>query len=121
MGIAEVWKGFNPFWLLYGWFGVEVLGLGMLAMSTGLSVPWAKLNWDDPKRMLSWQTAVLTLVSWFALGAIGGLVLCMPVLVELFNTANTSLIAIMMLICAVVTAMLAGGAAYAVLRLGMIK
>jgi ABC-2 type transport system permease protein len=121
MGIAGVWKGFNPFWLLYGWFGVEVLGLGMLAMSTGLSVPWARLNWDDPKRMLSWQTAVLTLVSWFALGTIGGLVLCMPVLVQLFNRADTSLIALLMLISATVTALLVAGAAYAVFRLGMSK
>jgi ABC-2 type transport system permease protein len=119
MLIAEVWKGFNLVWFVYGWFGVEVLGLGMLAVSTGLAVPWAKLDWDDPKRMLSWQTAILTLVAWTVLAMLGGLILCLPLIVQMFNPANSGLVAVMMPMSAIVTALLMAGVGYAAFRLGM--
>ena len=65
---GPIWRGFDVVWFLYGLFGVEMLGLGLLAVAVGLSVPWAKLDWDDPRKMLPWQTAVLTLVAWLVVG-----------------------------------------------------
>lgn len=116
MVIATVWKGFHLFWALYGWFGVELLGLSMLAMAVGLAVPWAKLDWDDPKRMLSWQTAILTLVVWVVLGIVAGLLLCLPVLMEIFNPG---LVGVMMFLGATMATVLAVGAGYGVFRFGM--
>ena len=50
---AALWLGFGPLGALYGWLGVELIGVGMLALSVGLGVPWARLDWDDPRRMSS--------------------------------------------------------------------
>ena len=114
---ALLWRGFDPVWFLYGLFGVEMLGLGLLAVAVGLSVPWAKLDWDDPRRMLPWQTALLTLVAWLVLGAVAGGVLCIPFFIELFN--NPGLVAIMMPLSALLSTLVTVAAAYGVLRLGV--
>ncbi|MDQ3928659.1 MAG: hypothetical protein M3328_05875, partial [Chloroflexota bacterium] len=50
---AAIWRQLDPLWTLYGWLGVEVLGLGMIVVAVALSVPWAKLDWDDPRKMTS--------------------------------------------------------------------
>lgn len=114
---AEIWRKFDFVWFLYGLFGVEMLGLGLLAVAVGLSVPWAKLDWDDPRKMMPWQTAVLTLVAWLVLGAISGLILCLPFFIELFNQSN--LVAIMMPLGAVLATLITGLAAYGALRIGV--
>lgn len=116
MTAAAIWRGFDLVWFLYGLFGVEMLGLGLLAVAVGLSVPWAKLDWDDPRRMLSWQTAVLTMVAWLVLGAVGGGLLCLPFLVELLK--NPGLVAWMMPLGAMLSTLVTGAVAYGVLRLG---
>jgi hypothetical protein len=116
MVAAAVWRGFDLVWFLYGLFGVEMLGLGLLAVGVGLSVPWAKLDWDDPRKMLPWQTALLTLVAWLVLGAVGGGLLCLPFFVELFSP---DLVGLMMLLGAALSTLVTGGVAYGVMRLGM--
>ena len=82
---AEVWKGFSIFGFVYGWYGVELLGAGMIAIETGLSVPWARLDWEDPRRMSSGWGSLLSLVTWAVLGLLGGGALCLPVLAQFFD------------------------------------
>ena len=36
---AAIWRGFSLFGLLYGWFGVELLGAGMLAIAWASPCP----------------------------------------------------------------------------------
>jgi hypothetical protein len=115
MVAALILRGFDPVWFLYGLFGVEMLGVALLAVGVGMSVPWAKLDWDDPRKMLPWQTAVLTLIAWLVLGAIGGLLLCLPFFIEIFNPG---LAGVMMPVAALLSTLVMGGAAYAAMRLG---
>jgi hypothetical protein len=68
--------------------------------------------------MLPWQTALLTMGAWLVLGAIGGGILCLPFFVELFNP---DLVAVMMPLAATLSTLVTGGAAYAVLRLGIMQ
>lgn len=89
MAIAAVWRGFDIGWSLYGLYGVLVLGAGLLAISTGMSVPWAKLDWEDPRKMGSWQGSVLSILGWAALGLLGGAFLCIPVFVQAFDPSLT--------------------------------
>lgn len=115
MIVAYLFRGFDFVWFLYGLYGVEVIGLALLAIGVGLSVPWAKLDWDDPRKMLTWQTAVLTMVAWFVVGLIGGLILCLPFFLEFFNPG---IVGVMMLVSALLSALIVGGAAYAAMKLG---
>lgn len=114
---ADIWRHFDFVWFLYGLFGVEMLGLGLLAVAVGLSVPWAKLDWDDPRKMLPWQTALLTLAAWLIIGLISGLLLCLPFFIELFNQPN--LVAIMMPLGALMSTLVTGLLAYGFLRWGV--
>jgi ABC-2 type transport system permease protein len=113
---AAIWRGFTFVWFLYGLYGVLMLGLGLLAVAVGLSVPWAKLDWDDPRRMLSPQTAIFTMIGWFVLGLMGGGILCLPFLLEAFNPG---LVGVMMLLAAVLSTLVTGAVAYGVFRFGM--
>lgn len=117
MVAAAIWRGFDLVWFLYGLFGVEMLGIGLLAVAVGLSVQWAKLDWDDPRKMLPWQTAVLTLIAWLVVGGICGLILCVPFFVEMLN--QPGLIALMMLLSIVVATLIVALSAYGSLRLGV--
>ena len=60
-----IWKGFSLFGLLYGWIGIELLGAGMLVVSLGFAVPWAKLDWDNPKQMPSGWGWLITTVTQY--------------------------------------------------------
>src|SRR5207244_5931395 len=84
---AAIWRGFNVGWLLYGWYGVESLGAAMLAVELGLAVPWARLDWDDPRRMGSGLGALLSIVAWVGPALTSGLLLCLPVLAEVVEPA----------------------------------
>ena len=84
---AAFWKGFSLFGFLYGWFGVELLGAGLLAVQAGLAVPWARLDWDDPRRMSSGWGAIITLVAWAFLVLLAGGALCLPLLAEIARPA----------------------------------
>jgi hypothetical protein len=81
---AAVWNGYSVAGALYGWYGIEVLGAGMLALNVACSVPWAKLDWDDPRRMSSGWATIASWASSAALGVLGGLFLCLPLLAEAF-------------------------------------
>ncbi|HST06088.1 MAG TPA: hypothetical protein VLQ48_15330 [Chloroflexia bacterium] len=118
MVAALVWRGFTFVWFLYGLYGVLMLGIGLLAVAVGLSVPWAKLDWDDPRRMLAPQTAILTMISWLVLGLLGGAILCIPFLLEAFNP---DLVGVMMLVSALLSTLVVGAIAYGVFRFGMSK
>lgn len=79
---AALWRGFSLVGLLYGWFGVEVIGAGMLAIALGFAVPWAKLDWDDPRRMVSGWGWLCTTIGQTVLGLLVGGFLIVPVVVE---------------------------------------
>ncbi len=81
---AALWKGFSLFGFLYGWFGVELLGVGFLLVALGFSVPWAKFDWDDPKRMSSGWGWLSTTVTQYLMGIIGGLLLSLPLIAQAF-------------------------------------
>ena len=89
MAGAEIWRGFNPGWLLYGWYGVELLGAGMLAIELGLAVPWARLDWDDPRKWARALGALLSIVGWFGLAVTSGLLLCLPLLAQAIEPTLT--------------------------------
>jgi len=118
MAIATWWKHFNLGWVLYGWFGIELLGLGMLAMGVGLSVPWARLDWDDPRRMLPWQTSIMTIVAWAIVGIVGGVLLCLPVLAQFLDPG---LVAVMLPMGALLATIFTAAAGYGTFRFGMSK
>src|SRR5262249_25719320 len=79
---AAVWRGFSAFGFFYGWYGVELLGAGMLAVGIGFAVPWARLDWEDPRRRGSGGGALFAPLVGAALALVGGGLLCLPVLVE---------------------------------------
>ncbi len=113
---AEVWKGFNPAWFLYGWFGVEVLGAGLLAIETGFSVPWARLDWDDPRRMTSGWGTILSWVGWLVLVVVSGGLLCLPLLAQAFRPSFVPEAA---LLGGVLAALASAGVGWLVLRFGL--
>ncbi len=50
---AAVWRQFGLLTFVYCALGTLLLGVGIMALCVGLSVPWARLDWDDPRRMSS--------------------------------------------------------------------
>lgn len=84
MVIAAFVRHFSLGGFLYGWFGVLLLGAGMLAMDVGLSVPWANLEWDDPRKMHSGWSGLFALIGYILIGVLGGSFLALPYLAELF-------------------------------------
>jgi ABC-2 type transport system permease protein len=84
---AALWLGFSPFGAFYGWLGIELIGIGMLAIGVACGVPWARLDWDDPRRMgLGWGAVVSSIVS-FLFAFVAGLLLCLPLFVEAYLPA----------------------------------
>ena len=79
---AALWLGFGPLGALYGWLGVELTGVGMLALSVGLGVPWARLDWDDPRRMSSGWGGLVSAGASFLYALLSGALLCLPLLVS---------------------------------------
>lgn len=115
---AYIWRRFDFVWFLYGLYGVLMLGLALLAVAVGLSVPWAKFDWDDPRRMLSAQSSIYTMIVWVVLGLMGGGILCIPLL---FDTFNPELVGVMMVVSAVLSTVVTGAVAYGIFRFGMGK
>jgi hypothetical protein len=95
-----------------------MLGLALLAVAVGLSVPWAKLDWDDPRRMLSAQTSIYTMIIWIVLGLMGGGILCIPLLLDAFNPG---LVGVMMVVSAILSTVVTGAVAIGIFRFGMGK
>jgi hypothetical protein len=103
---AAIWRQLDPLWTLYGWLGVEVLGLGMIVVAVALSVPWAKLDWDDPRKMTSGWGSFIAFAVWVGMGLLGGLFLALPVFFEGLNPLLAPVLAVLGLLCA--TGMSAG-------------
>lgn len=82
MAGAAWWLGFSPFGALYGWFGIQLIGTGMLALGLAFGVPWARLDWDDPRRMGSGWGALLSVLSSALYSALVGGLLCLPLAVS---------------------------------------
>lgn len=78
MAGASLWRGFSPLGALYGWFGIELLGAGILAMALGFGMRWPRLGWDNPKQMNSGWASLATLGGETVVGLIGGGFLCLP-------------------------------------------
>lgn len=89
--IAAFVRGFSLGGFLYGWFGVMLLGAGMLAMDVGLSVPWANLEWDDPRKMHSGWGGLIAFIGYAVMGIVGGFFLALPYVVKLIPFLNTFL------------------------------
>lgn len=86
---AALWKGFHPLGFLFSWFAVEVFGAGMLALTVGCGVPWANLEWDDPRKMRSGWGALIAFAGAAVLVIVGGAFLALPFLAEAFRPALT--------------------------------
>jgi ABC-2 type transport system permease protein len=83
IGVA-VWRGFTVLGTLYGLFGILLLGIGNTAIETGLAVPWANLDWDDPRRMQSGWGGLFAMITSSIMGLLAGSALCLPILLKAF-------------------------------------
>ena len=63
----------------------------MLAVAVGLAVPWARLDWDNPKQMNSTWGVLLSYLADLVLGLLAGGLLCLPVLAQVIAPALTPL------------------------------
>jgi ABC-2 type transport system permease protein len=80
---AGIWRGFSLLGLAYGWFGIQLLGAGVLAMALGFGMRWPRLGWDNPKQMNSGWAAIATLAGEALVGLLGGFFLCLPILAQM--------------------------------------
>lgn len=115
MLIASLWRRLDPLWSLYGWLCIEMLGLAMLAVGVALSIPWAKLDWDDPRKMNGGRGPIIAFASWLLMAIICGAFLCAPIFVEGLNPALTPVAAIIGFAAATA---IATGAAYLAYKYG---
>ena len=82
MVAVSIWNEFGVAGALYGWFGVQLLGIAMLALNVAVGVPLARLDWDDPRRMTSPWAALFTFLGFIVIGLLGGVLLSLPVVAE---------------------------------------
>ena len=75
---AAVIRHMNPAWSIYGWIGIELLGSGTLTFHVAMSVPWAKLDWEDPAKMTAGTGGCLAWIGALIYGVPAGLLLCVP-------------------------------------------
>jgi len=81
---ATFWRGFSVVGFLYGWFGIQLLGAAILATAVGAAVPWAKLDWDDPRKMSSGWGNIISLLAGVGVAGVAGLLLCLPFIAVAF-------------------------------------
>ncbi len=81
LGVA-IWRSFSILGTLYGLFGILLLGAGNFAIETGMAVPWANLNWDDPRRMNSGWGGLIAMIGSVVCGLLGGICLCLPLIIR---------------------------------------
>src|SRR5262249_45946399 len=115
---AFIWKGFSILGFLYGWFGVELLGAGMLAMALGFGIIWPRLNWENPRQMQSGFASLFSFGGEIVLGLLGGGLLCLPVLAQVVAPDWAPLAWIVGIVGATA---LAVGLAFAVLQIGLAR
>jgi ABC-2 type transport system permease protein len=78
--VAAAWSGFSLLGAAYGWFGIQLLGLGLLGVNVALGVPTARLDWDDPRRMVSPWGGLASFLAMASLCLAGGGLLTLPLL-----------------------------------------
>ena len=54
----------------------------MVTLAVAVSVRWAKMDWTDPRRMVSSWGALLTIAGFAIIGITGGGLLALPVVVQ---------------------------------------
>lgn len=87
--IATLWQGYSAVGFLYGWLGIQLLGAAILATAVGAAVPWAKLDWDDPRKMSSGWGNIISLLVGAAVAGLAGLLLCLPFIAVAFAPGLT--------------------------------
>lgn len=81
---AAVWRQFSLSAALYTTLGTLLLGVGIIAICVGLSVPWARLDWDDPRRMSSGWGSLIAFVVQSLYALLGLAFLALPALATLW-------------------------------------
>ncbi len=122
-GLAAVGQHRLPGWSFYAWFGIELLGIGLLAFTVGVSVPWAKLDWEDPRKMTPGAGGCIAFMAYLFYALPAGLALCVPMLAEQFAAEYLPYIFVLCIAIAILwTVLFAGGsllfASRALIRLG---
>jgi hypothetical protein len=84
MIVAAVVHGYSVLGALYGWYAIQVLGAGSLAISVGMSVPWARLDWETPREMSSGWGSLVALLLQALLFVLSGPLVLAPVLAAAF-------------------------------------
>jgi hypothetical protein len=79
--VVGLWRGFTLGGFLYGWGGVELIGLSMLAVTLSMSVLFARPNPADPLQLLDGGARLLGELIALALGGLTGGILCLPLVV----------------------------------------
>ncbi len=80
MAGGAAWNGYGLLGSVYGWFGIQLLGLGLLALNVAIGIPAARMDWDDPRRMISPWGALASLVAMASVCLLGGGLLALPLL-----------------------------------------
>jgi hypothetical protein len=79
--VVGLWRGVTLGGFLYGWGGVELIGLSMLAVTLSMSVLFARPNPADPLQLLDGGARLLGELIALALGGLTGGILCLPLVV----------------------------------------
>lgn len=82
---AAIWRQFGLLGFIYTAVGTLLLGAGIMALCVGLSVPWAKLDWDDPRRMSSGWGGLIAFILEIIYLAVGLGFLALPALAYTFQ------------------------------------
>lgn len=89
LGVA-IWRQFGLVAFLYTTLGTLILGAGIIAICIGLSVPWARLDWDDPRRMSSGWGGLIAFIVQSLYALLGLAFLALPALAATWLPAWTA-------------------------------
>lgn len=84
---AAIWRRFSLLAFTYTTLGTLILGAGVMAVCVGLSVPWARLDWDDPRRMSSGWGGLIAFIIQTTYTLIGLAFLALPALAAMWLPA----------------------------------
>ena len=82
--LAWVVLRFNLVWVPYAWLCLALIGYGMLTISTSYGFQYPKLDWDDPRRMMTQRASLLNLVTGALFGFVALVVAALPFLLSAF-------------------------------------
>lgn len=80
--LPAVAAGFHPVLLLYSWFVVAVVGVGILSINLALGAARPNLRWDSPHEMLTPDVGCLSVTLYGAYGFVAGTMLILPAAVS---------------------------------------